>query len=107
MQGARAWRPIPRTAPKRPRRRASDRRVLRRVAAVLCLLLALYCLLAAAVGVAQTPAQPDPRLAAVPARDRLPLLIPLIFLVFLVVTAAVVRRGRELTPEPPTTCRGR
>jgi hypothetical protein len=72
------------------------------VAAVLCLLLAFYCLLAAAVSLAQTPADPDPRLTSVVPRDRLPLLIPLIFLVFLVVTAAVVRRGRWPTSGPPT-----
>jgi hypothetical protein len=81
------------------------------VAAVLCLLLALYCLLAAAVSLAQTPAAPDPRLVPVAPRDRLPLLIPLIFLVFLVVTAAVVRRRRQPAPEPPAsgppTIRGR
>jgi hypothetical protein len=75
------------------------------VAAGLCLLLALYCLLAAAVSLAQTPADSDPGRAPASPRDRLPLLIPLIFLVFLVVTAAVTRRnGRPATgaPESPS-----
>jgi hypothetical protein len=74
------------------------------VAATLCLLLALYCLLAAAVSLTQTPAGPDPGQSAAAPRDRLPLLIPLIFLVFLVVTAAVVRRSSRaatIRPLPP------
>jgi hypothetical protein len=103
MQSARAWQSHSTVVPGRPRRGVPDRRTLRRVAAGLCLLLALYCLLAAAVSLAQTPAGSDLERTPAP-RDRLPLLIPLIFLVFLVVTAAVVRRkGRPATglPESP------
>jgi hypothetical protein len=100
MQGARASRPLLPAAPDRPRRRRSDRRFLRRVAAALCLLLALYCLLAGAVSLAQTPAESDSRVGSPAHRDRLPLLIPLIFLAFLVVTAAVARRRRQRLPRP-------
>jgi hypothetical protein len=101
MQVARALRLLLPTAPDRPGRPPSDRRGLRRVAAALCLLLALYCLLAGAVSLAQTPAESDSRMGSVAPRDRLPLLIPLIFLVFLVVTAAVIRRDRQAAPGPP------
>jgi hypothetical protein len=73
------------------------------VAAALCLLLALYCLLAGAVSLAQTPGEPDSRVGPVTPRDRLPLLIPLIFLVFLVVTAAVARRRRQPFPGSPVS----
>ena len=66
MQSARAWQPLATVVPGRPRRGAPDRRTLRRVAAGLCLLLALYCLLAAAVSLAQTPADSD--LGRTPAR---------------------------------------
>jgi hypothetical protein len=68
---------------------------------VLCLLLALYCLLAAAVSLAQTPTEPDARPPL--ERSRLPLLISLIFLVFLVVATAVTRSGRQAAaglPDP-------
>jgi hypothetical protein len=101
MQSARVSRPLLPAAPDRPGRRTSDRRGLRRVAAALCLLLALYCLLAGAVSLAQTPAESDSRMGSVATRDRLPLLIPLIFLVFLVVTAAVIRRDRQPVPALP------
>jgi hypothetical protein len=101
MQGAPARQPVLTAVPDRPRRRGSDRRTLRRVAAGLCLLLASYCLIAAAVGLAQTPAEPDPQRPPELPRGRLPLLIPLIFLVFLVVTAAVTRRGRRPAAGPP------
>ena len=100
MPAARASRPLLPVATHRPRRRPSDRRTLRRAVAALCLLLALYCLLAGAVSLAQTPAEPDSRLGAPAPRDRLPLLIPMIFLVFLVVTAAVARHRRQAAPEP-------
>lgn len=101
MRGAEALRPVLTALPCRPGRRASDRRTLRRVAAGLCLLLALYCILAAAVSLAQTSAEPDPWRFPEPPRHRLPLLIPVIFLVFLVVVATVVRRGRRSPPGPP------
>jgi hypothetical protein len=100
MQGARASRPLPPAASGR-RRRRSDRRAIRRVTAALCLLLALYCVLAGAVSLAQTPGEPDSRVGSAAPRDRLPLLIPLIFLVFLVVTAAVARRRRQPVAGPP------
>jgi len=101
MQSARAGQSLPAVVPGRSRRRAPDRRTLRRVAAGLCLLLALYCVLAAAVSLAQTPAGSDPGRSPAPPRDRLPLLIPLIFLVFLVVTVAVVRRRGHPATGPP------
>ena len=101
MRGARALRAVPTAVLSRRLRRPRDRRTLRRVAAGLCLLLAFYCLVAAAVSLAQTSAEPDPRRFPEPPRHRLPLLIPLIFLVFLVVIAAVVRRSRRRPSGPP------
>jgi hypothetical protein len=80
-----------------------DRRVLRRVAGALCLLLAFYCLVAAAATLAaQTPsAEPDPSRPPERSPSRLPLLIPIVFLIFLVVVAAVVHRGRRPSPALP------
>ncbi len=89
----------PWAAPRRGRGRSAggdDRRLLRRVAAGLCLLLALYCLIAAAATLSAQPLPGAPDAKAVPglARARLPLIIPVIFLVFLVVVGAVARRAQ-------------
>ena len=75
----------------------SDRRVLRRVAGALCLLLALYCLVAAAATLGARPVSAGPEVGARPERsiERLPLLLPVVFLAFLVVAAAAVRHGRR------------
>jgi hypothetical protein len=97
-----------REAPRRGAVRAGggdDRRLLRGVAAALSLLVALYCLIAAGVtlGVPTFPGAPDgpasPRLTAV----RVPLLIPIICLAFLVVLGAVARSAhrRSGLPLPP------
>ncbi len=89
---------MPRRGSRRPARgSALDRRPLRRVAALLCLLLAFYCLVAATATLyAQTvPGEPDPKKLPESPTSRLPLLIPLIFLAFVVVLAAVVRRRRR------------
>src|SRR5262245_32242571 len=75
---------------RRPVRRLDrdDRRPLRRVAGGLSLLLALYCLVMAALTLGA--ALPAPAAAGVP------VLIPVIWLVFLIVLGAVVRRpGRR------------
>jgi peptidoglycan biosynthesis protein MviN/MurJ (putative lipid II flippase) len=80
----------------------SDRQVLRRVAGALCLLLALYCLVAAAAALSARPVSASPEVSKQPERptQRLPLLIPVVFLVFLVVVTAVVHRGRRRPPQP-------
>ncbi len=85
----------------------SDRRTLRRVAGALCLLLALYCLVAAAATLSAQTVPGNPELSQQPERptNRLPLLIPVVFLVFLVVVAAVVHRGRRRPPLPPKASR--
>ncbi|MGH7267029.1 MAG: hypothetical protein ACREMB_19580 [Candidatus Rokuibacteriota bacterium] len=87
----------------RPRREAPDRRALRLAAAVLCLGLALYCLIVATATLhAQTtaPGEPSATKLSEPERHRLPLLIPILFLVFVVVLAAAVRRGRRRASPP-------
>lgn len=68
---------------------------------MLCLVLAFACLVAAT---ATLSAQTVPGGIATPAPGRppLPLLIPLIFLIFLVVLGAVLRRERgRATTAPP------
>lgn len=82
----------------------TDRRVLRRVAGTLCLLLALYCLVAAAATLSAQTVPGNPEVSKQPERptQRLPLLLPgVVFLVFLVVVAAVVHRGRRRPPQAP------
>ncbi len=85
-------------APRRGRGQSAgrdDRRLLRRVAAGLCLLLALLVAAAATLSARTVPGEPDAeKLPGLP-RHRLPLLIPVIFLVFLVVVGAVVRRAHR------------
>jgi hypothetical protein len=79
-------------------RERMDRRSLRRVAGALCLILAFYCLVAAAATLQAAPTVPgEPGTARTPERPpvRLPLLVPILFLVFVVVLAAVARRGRR------------
>jgi hypothetical protein len=80
----------------------SDRRVLRRVAGALCLLLALYCLVAAAATLGARPVAAGSEVGTPPARvlERLPLLLPVVFLVFVVVAAAAVHRGPRRRPLP-------
>lgn len=72
-----------------------DRRAIRRIVAALCLLLAFYCLLAAAATLSAQPLPGEPDPSAQAARRPLPLLIPLVFIAFLAVVAAVTRRGRK------------
>jgi hypothetical protein len=82
----------------RARREAPDRRGLRLVAAVLCLGLALYCLIAATATLhaqATVPGEASATKPSDPERQRLPLLTPLLFLVFGVILAATLRRGRR------------
>ncbi len=92
-------------APRRGRGRSAgrdDRRLLRRVAAGLCLLLALLIAAAATLSAQTVPGEPDAKKLPGLPRHRLPLLIPVIFLVFLVVVGAVVRRPqRRTTPATP------
>lgn len=80
----------------------SDRRVLRRVAGALCLLLAFYCLVAAAATLSARPVSAGPEVGKQPERatQRLPLLIPVVFLVFLVVVTAAVHRRHRRPPQP-------
>jgi hypothetical protein len=73
------------------------------VAGVLCLVLAFVCLVAAAATLsAQTvPGDVAPSTPGA-LRQPLPLVIPLVFLIFLLVVAAVLRRehGRAAVPAP-------
>ncbi|MGH7322798.1 MAG: hypothetical protein ACRELA_24690 [Candidatus Rokuibacteriota bacterium] len=98
----RRWRPYGagRAAPGE----TSDRRTLRRVAALLCLVLAAYCLVAAYATLdAQTiPGQPDPEKLARAPRHPWPLLIPILFLGFVLIAALILhdRRRRRLVGGP-------
>lgn len=65
-----------------------DRRVLRRAAALLCLILAFSCIVAAGVTLAAPGPLPEPT------RRTLPILLPLVAVSFLVVLGAVARRHR-------------
>jgi hypothetical protein len=96
--------PGARRRPLRARREAPDRRVLRLAAAVLCLGLALYCLVAATATLhAQTTVAGEAGALQPPGavRQGLPLLVPFLSLVFLVILAATLRRGRRLAGTPP------
>ncbi|HEV8310101.1 MAG TPA: hypothetical protein VGW35_20760 [Methylomirabilota bacterium] len=77
---------------------------MRRAAGALCLILALYCLVAAAATLsAQTVTGERASKTFLDAsRSRLPLLLPINVLVFLVVVAAVMRPGlRRTGPSTP------
>lgn len=81
----------------RARREAPDRRGLRLVATILCLGLAFYCLIAATATLHAQTTVPGEASATKPSdpERRLPLLTPLLFLVFGVILAATLRRGRR------------
>ncbi len=66
------------------------------MAAALCLVLAFYCIVAAGVtlGAQTASGEPDSRKLPESPRQPLPLLIPVIFVIFMVVVAAVTRRAR-------------
>ena len=74
-----------------PVRTGADRRALRRVAAALCRVLAGYCIVATGVTLGVRVASGEPAAPTLPAPGGrpLPLIIPVIFLMFLLVAAAV------------------
>jgi hypothetical protein len=97
---SRATAPVPGTRRRlvRSRGEAPDRRVLRLVAAVLCLGLALYCLVAATTTLhaqATVPGEPSPTKPPGLEPQRLPVLVPSLFLVFAVIVGATLPRGRR------------
>ncbi|MBI4011706.1 MAG: hypothetical protein HY359_05315 [Candidatus Rokubacteria bacterium] len=78
-------------------RGGDDRRLLRRIAAATCLLLAFACLVAAVATLSAqaVPGDPGAQKLADPPWARLPLLNALVFLIFLVVLASALRRRRR------------
>ncbi|MGH7321562.1 MAG: hypothetical protein ACRELA_18330 [Candidatus Rokuibacteriota bacterium] len=103
---ARDWRWRPRRAGQAAFPETGDRRTLRRLAALVCLGLAAYCLVAAYATLdAQTiPGQPDPQKLASAPRHPWPLLIPILFLGFVVIAALILhdRRRRRVLSGPRT-----
>jgi hypothetical protein len=85
-----------------------DVRVIRSIAAAVALLLAAYCLFAAATALYAQPApgNPDPAELAARERYRWPGWIPVVFLALVAgyaITVAARRRGRRRRSGPPST----
>lgn len=99
--------PAPAMPGRRPGSRDDgDRRLLRGVAAVLCLALALYCLAAAGLTITWPAAAGELEVRkAVPVASRLsPLVIPAMLVVYLLVVGAALRRpGTRPTTRPVMT----
>jgi hypothetical protein len=88
----------------------SDRRLLRGVAAVLCLVLAFCCLIAAGVtsGWSTATAGAEAGKVAVASGRLAPLVIPLTLAVYVLVVLAAIRRpGRRVVARPAVPVRAR